>query len=88
MHRLDAGDERVAVALCLLHEARRTTLAPYGTLTPTSDGTHFAGSFDDLDGLARWLILLKRPFIIHHPPELRTALRQRAQEIAALAEVP
>ena len=81
------GRWAVEVQLALpLDEARRTTLAPYGTLTPTADGTHFAGSFDDLDRLARSLILLKRPFVIHHPPELRAALRQLAQEIATLAE--
>lgn len=68
-----------------IEEARTTMLAPYGALTPQDGGTHFAGNFEDLDGLARWLVLLTRPFVIRHPPELRAALRRLAGEIAGLA---
>jgi predicted DNA-binding transcriptional regulator YafY len=68
-----------------LAEAQRSTLAAYGTLTPTTDGVRYEGRFEDLDGLARWLVLLRHPFTIHEPPELRAALRALAQEVAALA---
>ena len=69
-----------------LEEAQRSTLAAYGTLKPTSDGILYNGRFEDLDGLARWLILLRHPIVILEPPELRTALRALAHEVAALAE--
>lgn len=65
---------------------RDTPLAPYGTLMATGAGTRFQGRFDDLDGLARWLIALGCAFTIAEPPELRTALRRLAREVAALAE--
>jgi predicted DNA-binding transcriptional regulator YafY len=69
-----------------LAEARRSTLAAYGTLTPTADGVLYDGRFEDLDGLARWLILLRHPVVVHEPPELRAALRALAREVAALAD--
>lgn len=79
----------IAIHLSLpIADARRTTLAPYGTFTPQSDGsTRFEGAFEDLDGLARWLVLLKHPFVVQRPPELRAALHDLAREIAALAEL-
>ncbi|MFN8512172.1 MAG: YafY family protein [Thermomicrobiales bacterium] len=69
-----------------LEDAQRSTLAAYVTLTPTADGIRYAGRFADLDGLARWLILLRHPITIQDPPELRAALRALAQEVAALAD--
>ncbi len=67
--------------------ARDTSLARYGTLTAEGAGTRFRGNFDDLDGLARWLVALGCPFTIAEPPELRGALRRLAAQIAARAEV-
>jgi predicted DNA-binding transcriptional regulator YafY len=81
------GRWRVSLLLRMpLAEAQRSTLAAYGTLTPTAEGVRYEGRFEDLDGLARWLILLRHPFTIHEPPELRDALRALAREVAAVAD--
>jgi predicted DNA-binding transcriptional regulator YafY len=69
-----------------LAAAQRSPLAAYGTLTPAAGGVLYAGRFEDLDGLARWLVLLRHPLIVREPPELRAALRALAGEVAALAD--
>ena len=81
------GQWAVAVLLHIpFAEAQRTALAAYGTLTATAEGVRFSGRFNDLDGLARWLVTLQCPFVVHEPPALRAALRHLASEVAALAE--
>jgi len=44
-----------------------------------------AGQYDDIDSIARYLIALELPFVIHHPPELRAALLRLAAQITQLA---
>lgn len=78
-----AADLRLELPLAA---ARDTPLAPYGTLTAEGAGTRFRGRFDDLDGLARWLVALGCAFTIAEPPQLREALRRLAREVVALAE--
>ena len=76
----------VAVLLQMpLEEAQRTALAAYGTLAAIAAGVLFTGQFDDLAGLARWLVTLQRPFVVREPPALREALRDLAREVATLA---
>lgn len=67
-------------------EACHTDLARYGTLAPAGNGTVFQGRFEDLDGVARWLVTLGCPIAVRQPPELRKALRRLAGEIAAMAD--
>jgi predicted DNA-binding transcriptional regulator YafY len=38
-----------------------------------------------LDWIARFLINLGCPFVVHHPPELRAALRKIARAVLRLA---
>jgi len=83
------GRWAVTVALDLpLDRARETVLAPYGTLAEAEagGGTVFRGRFDDLDGLARWLVGVDCGFVVREPTELRAALRRLAGIIAATAE--
>ena len=79
------GEWAVTVALDLpIDRARETVLAPYGTLE--ADGTAgaiFRGRFDDLDGLARWLVGLGCGFRVREPPGLRAALRRLVGMVAA-----
>ncbi len=58
----------------------------YGTLTPTPDGILFQGKADELEGMARYLMLLNLPFVIHNPPELREALRRLGERMVQIAE--
>ncbi len=67
-------------------EAHRRVPPAYGTLEAVPDGTLFRCRFDDLDGLARYLVGLGCPLVVRQPPELRDALRRLASEIAATAE--
>ncbi len=57
----------------------------YGTLTATPTGVLFATQYEDLAALARYLMGFNVPFVIHHPPELRTALRELAEEMMGIA---
>ncbi len=60
----------------------------YGTLTATSSGTRFTTQYDDLDELARYLMSLAIPFVIHQPAELCTALRRLAAQMLTIADTP
>jgi hypothetical protein len=57
----------------------------YGTLTPTSTGVLYQEQYDDIESVARYLIALNLPFVIHHPPELRQALRRLGERIIQFA---
>ncbi|HEY8602440.1 MAG TPA: YafY family protein [Thermomicrobiales bacterium] len=83
------GRWAVTVALDLpLDRARASVLAPYGTLevAPAGDETIFRGRFDNLDGVARWLVSVGCGFVVREPAELREALRRLAGTIAATAD--
>ena len=67
-------------------EARRRVPPAYGTLEAAPDGTLFRCRFDDLDGLARYLVGLGCPLVVRQPAELRDAFRRLASEIAATAD--
>lgn len=63
----------------------------YGTLTPTPTGVLLRDQYDDVEGMARYLMTLNLPFVVHNPPELRTALRrlgERMVQIAGTESVP
>jgi predicted DNA-binding transcriptional regulator YafY len=64
--------------------------ASYGSLTDTSAGALLQSEYDDLDDMARYLMVLNLPFVVHHPPELREALLRLAEQMVqrATAQVP
>lgn len=58
-----------------------------GTLTPTATGVLLQEQYDDIESMARYLMSLDLPFIVHHPAELREALLrlgERMVQITAL----
>src|SRR5438874_12738993 len=57
----------------------------YGTLTETPTGVLLQEQYDDVDSMARYLMALNLPFIIHNPPELREALRRLGERMVQLA---
>ncbi len=44
--------------------------------------------YDDVEGMARYLMALNLPFVIHHPPELREALLRLGERMVQIATVP
>lgn len=60
----------------------------YGTLTATPTGVLLKDQYDDMAGMARYLMMLNLPFVIHNPPELREALQKLGERMIQLASVP
>ena len=58
----------------------------YGTLTPTPDGVLFRDRYDDIEGFARYLMILNMPFVIHKPQALRNALQRLGEHMIQLAK--
>jgi predicted DNA-binding transcriptional regulator YafY len=61
--------------------------ASYGTLTPTATGVLFQEWYDDMESLARYLIALNLPFVVHQPPALREALRELGERMVQIASL-
>lgn len=59
--------------------------ASYGQLSATPGGALLRSRYDDLDDMARYLVSLNLPFVVHEPPELRDALRRLGERILGLA---
>ncbi len=57
----------------------------YGTLTETPTGVLLQEQYDDVESMARYLMSLNLPFVIHHPPELREALLRLGERMVQLA---
>ena len=57
----------------------------YGTLTETPTGVLLQEQYDDVESMARYLMSLNLPFVIHHPPELREALLRLAEQMVQIA---
>ncbi len=57
----------------------------YGTLTPTATGVLLMERYDDLEGMARYLMALNLPFVVHRPQELREALFQLGERMIQIA---
>ncbi|NOK59802.1 MAG: YafY family transcriptional regulator [Chloroflexi bacterium AL-W] len=60
----------------------------YGSLTDTPTGVLFQCDTDDIDYIARYLMALNLPFVIHNPPALREALLRLAEQITQIATAP
>ena len=64
----------------------REQVPPMGvSLEETPDGVLLRSSTSDLGWMVRVLVGLSFPFVVRRPPELREALRRRAEEVTALA---
>ncbi|HZU71121.1 MAG TPA: YafY family protein [Ktedonobacteraceae bacterium] len=59
--------------------------ASYGSLTATPTGTLLQSQYDDLDGMARYLMILNLPFVVHEPVELREALLRLSEQMVQRA---
>ncbi len=57
----------------------------YGTLTPTATGVLLQEQYDDMESMARYLMALNLPFIVHHPPELREVLQRLGERMIQIA---
>ena len=68
-----------------LSTVRQKIPASYGSLTSTPTGTLLQSQYDDLDDMARYLMVLKLPFVVHQPPELRESLLRLAEQMVQMA---
>lgn len=68
-----------------LYTVQQKIPSSYGTLTATPTGALFQCQYDDIADMARYLMSLNLPFIIHNPPELREALLQLAEQMVQIA---
>jgi len=57
----------------------------YGTLTPTPTGVLYQERYENVEALARYLVALNLPFVIHQPPALREALRRLGERMVQIA---
>ncbi len=69
-----------------LEEAQRKSRLSTGHFEEANDGVLVRSEVEDLPWMARLLAGLGIPFLIHHPPELRTVFRQYALTMMSYAE--
>lgn len=69
-----------------LYTVQQKIPASYGRLSETPGGVLFESYTENLDSQARYLMSLNLPFVIHHPPELREALRRLAEQMMQIAK--
>lgn len=62
--------------------------ASYGQLSATPEGVLFQLQYEDLDDMARYLISLNLPFVIHQPQELCAALLRLSEQMVQIAQHP
>ena len=68
-----------------LHIVKQKIPLTHGNLTTTPTGVLFQSHHNHLPTMARYLIGLDLPFVIHNPPELRDTLLQLAEELVQIA---
>ncbi len=68
-----------------LYTVQQKIPASYGSLTETPNGVLFQCQYDDVADMARYLMSLNLPFIIHHPSELREELLHLAEQMIQIA---
>lgn len=71
-----------------LYTVQQKIPASYGSLTESPNGVLFQSQYEDMAGMARYLMSLNLPFIIHEPPELREALLRLAEQMMQIAAAP
>ncbi len=57
----------------------------YGKLMPTRTGVLLQEQYDDVEAMARYLMSINLPFVVHNPPELREALRRLGERMIQIA---
>ncbi|MDQ2905642.1 MAG: YafY family protein [Ktedonobacteraceae bacterium] len=62
--------------------------ASYGQLSETPAGALFQSQYEDIAAMARYLMALNLPFVVHNPPELREALLRLAEQMMQIAITP
>lgn len=67
------------------HLVQHKIPSAHGKLTRTPTGVLFQSHHIDLPSMARYLMNLNLPFVIHQPPELRAALLQLADDMIRIA---
>ncbi|HCI79140.1 MAG TPA: hypothetical protein DHW02_05580 [Ktedonobacter sp.] len=60
--------------------------ASYGTFTVTPTGILFQTHYESIEGMARYLMSLNIPFVIHQPTELRETLLSLAEQMVRIAQ--
>lgn len=81
------GSWRIEVLLKTTMEEARARVSPAtATLEATEGGVMMRCYADGLDWMAHFLVGLRCPLTILHPPELRDQLRQLAQSIVQMAD--
>ena len=68
-----------------LYTIQQKIPAAYGSLTATPTGVLFQCEYDSVEDMARYLMSLNLPFVIHNPPELREALLRLAERMVQIA---
>ena len=71
-----------------LFVAQQRIPANYGQLTETPTGVLLRSQYDNMDDMARFLVVLNLPFVIHRPPELRAAVRRLGERMRQMAKAP
>jgi len=69
-----------------LEQALRLTRYPEAVFEERQNGVILRIDVEDLEWAARFLAGLGIPLVIHHPPELREALRQYGLSLISYAE--
>lgn len=69
-----------------LYTVQQRIPATYGSLTAAPNGVLFQGQYDNIDGMARYLMSLNIPFVIHKPTQLREALLRLAEQMTQIAQ--
>lgn len=68
-----------------LYTVQQKIPASYGAFTATETGVRFESQYEDIHGMACYLMTLNLPFVIHNPPELREALLRLGEEMVRIA---
>lgn len=88
-HARDAANWSIEVEFqATLYAVQQKIPAAYGLLTTTSTGTLFQSHYEDIEGMARYLVALNLPFVVRQPTELREALLRLAEQIVQWASAP
>ncbi len=84
---LRARERLKAISSHLFFFSLQQEARPDVSLTDTPTGVLFQGKYDDVDSMARYMMVLNLPFVVHQPAELREALLRLAEQMVQSATV-
>ncbi len=85
-HTREPGDFYIEVEFqAALYTVQQKISASYGQISATPTGVLFQSQYEDIAGMARYLMALDLPFVIHNPPELREALLRLGERMVQIA---